>query len=127
MPEHTKLPYTVEGQTLEDVEAQFKISDDISRGIRKEIGREWLFILAEKNLSDIGKRTGLKDMAMQCAFGNKNNVLIFDIDTIERSTGEAIELTLYFVERFALRESTFRKRSERERVKREHDRAQQAN
>lgn len=83
----------------QSVEPRYEIQpDDLAEIEQREAGG-WQFIHAEDNLTDIGKRTGVVDVAEQCAFGNVDKVLMADLDAICRATREAVRLRLYFVER----------------------------
>lgn len=117
MQHSIELPYTVRARTLEEVEDQFDISD-VSDEIRERIGATWILVLAEKNLSKFGEETGVKDVALQVAFGNPENVLTCDIDTIEKATQERVKLRLYFVEIRILRTCA---RHHREVTRRNHE------
>jgi hypothetical protein len=77
----------------------YEIHPEDLRELAKIEAKGRVYVHAEHDLSKIGKKTGLFDVASQCACGDTSRVLMCDLDAIHRETGQAVDLRVYFVER----------------------------
>ncbi len=67
--------------------------------LREQENQGFVFVAVEDDLNVLGKRTGLVDVAGQCALGNVESVLTGELRAVFKTTREPVDLTFYFVER----------------------------
>jgi len=58
----------------------------------------WKFVISEENLTHLGRQTGLVDVALQCALGRRDMIMLGEVNTTIRATSERVTLALYFVD-----------------------------
>lgn len=68
--------------------------------IRKKERSGFVFVGAEEDLTDFGRRTGFSDVAGQCALGNAEAVLAGEVEVTLAKICKKVNLVLYFVERY---------------------------